>query len=130
MTRYLLCLLGAFSIAVACMARSPFTVHPAQLAIQKPCRFMGTVHKESRGRIEFLRACGSVSHDEWLCMARVLESLDAEFTARCTERSVPFRKIADAQRSRYLDCLGPSRADDVECAVLSGDPRCLTRRCS
>jgi hypothetical protein len=91
---------------------------------------MGTIHKESRQRIEVLRACQAISMEEWTCMARALQKLDTEFTGRCKTLSVPFREISDRQRILYTDCLGPSKSETVECAVLSSDPRCSTSRCS
>ncbi len=130
MARNLAFLCVALLVAVACKPRSPFAVHPAQLAIESPCRYMGTVHKESRGRLEVMRACDSISRGEWLCLVRALESIDTEFTARCRDRFVPFHEIADEQRMRYLACLGPSRGEDAVCAVLSAETRCLTRGCS
>jgi len=91
---------------------------------------MGTIHKESRQRIEVLRGCQAISREEWTCMARALQELDTEFTGRCKTLSVPFREISDRQRILYTDCLGPSKSETVECAVLSSDPRCATSRCS
>jgi hypothetical protein len=91
---------------------------------------MGTVHKESRARIETLRMCGSISADEWVCMARALESLDDHFTELCRSRSVRFGEIADEQRRRYADCLASPDPEVVECGLLSNDERCLEDCCA
>lgn len=109
--------------------RSPFAVHPAALAMEDPCRRMGTLHKESRGRLEYLRRCGVVSDRQWACMARALESHDEHFTAACRTRRVPFAEIAAAQRSDYAGCLGSGRSEDVACAVFSDEFTCLAERC-
>ena len=106
-------------LAVACASRSPFTRSPADLAIEKPCRFMGSLHKESRVRIEALRMCRAISHDEWLCMARVLETIDNEFTGRCRSRAVRYAEVANEQRRRYSNCFDTPRTEVVECGILS-----------
>ena len=41
--------------AFGCQSRSPFTRTPADVALDEPCRFMGTFHRESRWRVEKLR---------------------------------------------------------------------------
>lgn len=117
-------------LGFACTSRSPFSRPPAAVAIAEPCRFMGTLHKESRQRIEILRACHDVSYEEWACMARALERLDTEFTGFCTERRVLYSEIAHRQRLLYGDCLQQRNDELVECSLLSTDPRCLTKRCS
>jgi len=117
-------------LGFACTSRSPFSRPPAAVAVAEPCRFMGTLHRESRQRIEFLRACHDVSHEEWLCMARALETLDTEFTGRCEETRVPYSEIADRQRLLYAQCLQQRSDELIECTLLSENVRCLTRRCS
>lgn len=117
-------------LGFACTSRSPFSRPPASLAVAEPCRFMGTLHKDSRQRIEVLRACHDVSYEEWLCMARALETLDTEFTGRCEERRVAYSEIADRQRLLYAQCVQQRSDELVECTLLSENARCLTRRCS
>ena len=90
---------------------------------------MGTLHKESRQRIEELRACHAISYDEWLCMARVLETLDERFTSRCRKTSVGFDEIAEEQRALYSRCLTEPDDEKVECGLLSSDPGCLATTC-
>ena len=114
---------------LTCTSQSPFTRPPAAVAVDEPCRFMGTVHKESRQRLEVLRACGAISMEEWSCMASVLKSLDTEFTALCRSRSVAYQEIAARQRSLYSDCVSRPKAETVECGLLSEDARCLAERC-
>lgn len=120
----------ALLLLFACASRSPFTRPPSAVAIDEPCRFMGTVHKESRQRLEVLRACAAVSLEDWSCMAGALKELDLEFTALCRTRAVAFEEIASRQRELYRGCLGAPRAEVVECAVLSEDVRCLQAACA
>jgi len=91
---------------------------------------MGTLHRDSRQRIEVLWACDDVSYEEWLCMARALEAVDAEFTGRCVERRVAYGEIAHRQRRLYGQCLQQRSDELVECTLLSENARCLTKRCS
>ena len=121
--------LGAV-LALACTSHSPFRTTPSELALHAPCRYMGSVHKESRARIETLRMCGAVSADEWLCMARALESLDDHFTELCRSRNVRFREIADEQRRLYASCRRQSDPEVVACGILSTDEVCLEECCA
>jgi hypothetical protein len=91
---------------------------------------MGSLHKESRARIETLRMCGAISRDEWLCMARALETIDDDFTGRCRSRTVPYAEVADEQRRRYSECFRTPRTEIVECGILSTEAGCLTSACS
>jgi hypothetical protein len=117
-------------LGFSCISQSPFSRTPGAVAVDEPCRFMGTLHRDSRQRIEALRACHDVSYEEWLCMARALETLDDEFTGRCKGRSVVYSEIAHRQRLLYAQCLQQPSHDLVECTLLSEDQRCLTTRCS
>jgi hypothetical protein len=128
--RALAALLAVGVLGPACVSRSPFATSPAEVARAEPCRYMGTVHKESRQRLEVLRACGSVSEESWLCMARALEALDGEFTARCRKESVRLREIVLRQRALYEPCLAAGAGEVAECALLSSDDDCLARGCS
>ena len=114
---------------LACASQSPFSRPPSSVAVDEPCRFMGTVHKESRQRIEVLRACKAISMEEWSCMASVLKSLDTEFTALCRSRSVDYEEIAARQRSLYSNCVSQPKAETIECGLLSEDSGCLVERC-
>ncbi len=74
--------------------------------------------------------CRAISHDEWLCMARALETIDDEFTARCRSRTLPYAEVADEQRRRYSNCFDTPRTEVVECGILSTESACLTSACS
>ena len=121
--------LVVLSLLLACTSRSPFTRSPAEIAINDPCRFMGTFHKESRSRIESLRMCHAITREEWSCMTDVLKALDDDFTGICRERRASFDEIAGEQRRRYAACLSPARPGVVDCAILGADPACLAERC-
>lgn len=123
-------LLGMALALLACVSRSPFSTHPSYFALEDPCRYMGTLHKESRLRLEDLRMCGVLSLGEWKCMARALRTIDEVFTARCTQREVSFEAIASEQRRRYAGCLEPARPATLECTILSTEARCLADQCS
>ena len=45
-------------------SRSPFTTSPAEIALEEPCRYIGTFHKESRQLLEVLRARKVILLDE------------------------------------------------------------------
>jgi hypothetical protein len=91
---------------------------------------MGSVHKESRARLESLRTCDALTHDEWSCMAHALAEIDKEFSDTCRSRIVGFQEIAASQRTRYAACLARPDPELVECGVLTTDGLCLTSRCS
>ena len=74
--------------------------------------------------------CRAISHDEWLCMARVLETIDNEFTGRCRSRAVRYAEVANEQRRRYSNCFDTPRTEVVECGILSTESACLTSACS
>jgi len=114
---------------LACTSSSPFTNPPASIAVDEPCRFMGTFHKESRVRLEELRMCHAISEAEWACMARELKALDRAFTAECRDRRVRYREIAADQRDRYVGCLPELAAGVANCAVLSDESLCLAEAC-
>jgi hypothetical protein len=121
---------AALLLGAVCESRSPFSRSPAAVAMAEPCRYMGTVHKESRQRLEVLRACEAISHGEWECMAGALKAIDREFTSRCkVVKSVRHGEIADEQRRRYAACFGHPAPETIDCAVLSSDSDCLQERC-
>jgi len=123
------CAVLAVGPSPACSSRSPFRTSPAALAVREPCRYLGTVHKESRARLETLRMCRAVSADEWLCMARALESLDDHFTDRCRSRRVRFGEIAAEQRRLGAGCFARPDPALIECGIVSTDERCLHDLC-
>lgn len=88
---------------------------------------MGTLHKESRQRIEEMRACEAISLAEWKCMAHALKALDREFTQSCRTRSVRYERIAERQRALYLAC--PVEPETAECGLLSEGRECLRNVC-
>ena len=116
-------------VLLACVSKSPFSRSPAAVAMDEPCRFMGTVHKESRQRLEVLRACGAISMEEWACMTSTLKDLDREFTALCRSRSVGYEEIAARQRALYSACASEPKAETIECTLLSEDALCTARTC-
>jgi hypothetical protein len=77
----------------------------------RPCKLIGTFHKQSRMLLEKERARGSVSHDEWECMARQLAAYDAELSQACDPRTMDYDQMVMALRARYLGCLGPGQQD-------------------
>jgi len=91
---------------------------------------MGTLHRESRARLEELRICDAIADDEWLCMARALQALDRDFTSRCRSGRVPYAEIADVQRARYRACAVAANHETIECTLLSTDPACIASRCA
>ena len=91
---------------------------------------MGTVHRESRNRLETLRMCDAITDDEWLCMTRALQSLDQSFTARCKSASVSYTEIAEDQRGRYETCAVTATSATIECSLLSTNPTCVAARCA
>ena len=115
--------------AFGCQSRSPFTRTPADIALDEPCRYMGTFHRESRWRVEKLREHGTLSFDEWACMTRELKQLDVTFSAECKRREVGVAEISDNQRARYRSCVGPDRIGFADCAVLSRDSTTLSGSC-
>ena len=86
---------------------------------------MGTLHRESRARLEELRICDAIADDEWRCMARALQALDRDFTARCRSDRVSYAEIADDQRARYRTCAVAADRETIECTVLTTDPACI-----
>ena len=90
---------------------------------------MGTVHKESRQRLEVLRACEAISMEEWSCMTSALKELDEEFTALCRSTSVGYSEIAARQRTLYSDCSPGLDAETIDCTILSEDGECAARVC-
>jgi hypothetical protein len=122
-------LLLVLLLGLACLSRSPFRRSPADVARAEPCRYMGTLHKESRQRLEVLRACGAVAEEGWLCMAVALKALDVEFTERCKAGPVPLREIVARQRALYAVCLAPADAETLDCALIDSDDGCLDRGC-
>lgn len=91
---------------------------------------MGTLHRESRVRIEKLRLCDAIDDDEWLCMARALQAIDRNFTARCMSDRVAYAEIADAQRAKYHACAVAADRETIECTVLTANPACIASCCA
>ena len=108
-------------------SRSPFTTSPAEIALEEPCRYIGTFHKESRQLLEELRAQKVIVLDEWKCMARALQALDKEMTVKCKEKKEPLAVVEAWQTERYSPCLSSNnRGNEIlECSLLSGAASCL-----
>jgi len=90
---------------------------------------MGTLHRESRNRLEALRMCDAITDDQWLCMSRALQALDRDFTAHCRSDGVSYAEIADDQRARYRLCAVAADRATIECSLLSTAPACIADRC-
>lgn len=124
---------GALAVTLlaltACASRSPFTRTPADLARDDPCRYMGTFHKESRQRLEELRACGALTLDQWRSLARSLAELDDEFTGRCRQGRVPLSVIEDRQRELYARGAEAPGGETIECSLLSAEDDCMAQVC-
>ena len=88
---------------------------------------MGTLHRESRNRLEALRMCDAITDDQWLCMSRALQALDRDFTARCRSDRVSYAESADDQRARYRTCAVAADRETIECTVLTTAPACIAR---
>lgn len=101
----------------------------ADVAMDEPCRFIGTYHKESRQRLEVLRACGAISVDEWKCMAGTLKTLDKEMTRNCEEGPQTLEAIEVRQRELYAPCVEPLKGSVANCGLLSSGGNCLRGLC-
>jgi len=112
----------------ACKSRSPFSRSPAAVALDEPCRYMGTFHKESRLRLEALLSCGAISEAQWSCMTSALKQVDRTFTQRCRAEDVVLDEILSDQTERYAMCLEPGDAAAI-CAALSDDWVCIEVEC-
>lgn len=106
-------------------SQSPFSRSLASVAMDEPCRYIGTFHKESRQRLEELRAHQVVSLDEWKCMARALAALDDELTRECKEEEKSIELIEIRQSELYAPCLSPANPKVVRCSLLSSEDRCF-----
>lgn len=116
-------------IALAC-APKPAGIGPtAAFAVQEPCRFKGTSHKNSRERIEVLRSCGAISEPEWTCMSDAAKSVDLDVTALCRSAPVSSADLVTRQRAAFLRCLEPKHESLADCAVFSSDTSCLRTGC-
>jgi len=121
-------------------SQSPFHRSPSAVAMEDTCRYIGTYHKESRQRLEELRANEVITLDEWKCMARALAALDDELTLDCKkveksieaiEAEIRFRlvlalsSVETRQSELYAPCLSPPNPKVVACSLLSSEDRCF-----
>lgn len=104
-------------------------VSTTDIAMDAPCRFLGTSHRDSRSRIEQLRSCGAVTHAQWACMAEAASAVDDEFTALCRGAAISHEAIASRQRASYQACV-PSASEIAEWAVFSTDAEFPGWRCN
>jgi hypothetical protein len=93
----------------------------AQLAVDDPCRYLGTLHNVSRQIVERYRARREVSIDEWACMSEVIVDVNYEVGIDCHKRDVPFEEFAARQEKGYLACLTDEHAHLASCAVIQVD---------
>ncbi len=110
-------------------SRSPFHTTPAEVAMDEPCRFLGTFHKESRRRVESLAQCHAIDEVQWSCLTRALKAVDRTYTARCKETAVTFATIERSQRARYAECFAEPDAAPISCGLLTGGDECLLALC-
>jgi hypothetical protein len=123
------CLMVGMLLLVAC-APTPAGVGPtADFAVQEPCRFKGTSHRDARERIEVLRGCGAIDEAEWACLSEAAKSVDRDVTALCRSAPVSSSDLVARQRAAFLACVEPRQSKLAECAVFSSDTRCLQNRC-
>ena len=101
--------------------RYPTTEGVAQLAVDDPCRYLGTVHKMSREIIERLRAKDEISLEEWSCMTDVIVDANYEVGLECHRRKVEFREFAERQEEGYRACLTAEHRGIARCAVIQVD---------
>jgi hypothetical protein len=83
----------------------------------EPCRFMGTLHRLSRSRLEVLRIRHRIDKDQWRCAAKELAAIDKTLTAECRIRSVEYSEFRSAQRHSYSKCWGSGHDDEIEDAL-------------
>ena len=124
------CLTVGTLLLLAC-APTPTGVGPtAEFAVQEPCRFKGTSHRDARERIEVLRSCGAIDESQWSCLSDAAKSVDRDITARCRSAPVSSSDLEARQRAAFLACVEPNQSRVAECAVFSSDTACLKFRCS
>ena len=99
----------------------PTTRGVAQIAVDQPCEYLGTVHKMSRELIERLRASEHITLEEWRCMAEVIVEVNYEVGLKCHRKRVQFQEIADLQEERHRGCIADARTDIARCAVIQVD---------
>lgn len=90
----------------------------AQLAVDDPCRYLGTLQSVSGQLIERLRARERVTLDEWSCMSDVVVDVNWEVGKQCHQREVAFSEFAEAQKEGYAQCLGNQHSRTINCAVI------------
>ena len=100
-------------------SRSPFHRSPADVAVEEPCRFMGTFHKEVRGRLEMFYRAKQITLPEWECLSGALKKLDRETTASCKEAPQSIEAIEVRQTELFSACLPESKRPLVDCSLLS-----------
>lgn len=90
----------------------------AQLAVDDPCDYLGTLQSVSNQLIERLRARERVTLDEWACMSGVVVDVNWEVGKQCHQREVEFSEFAEAQKEGYAQCLSGDRSPTIQCAVI------------
>jgi hypothetical protein len=113
----LICLHGT-SVAEE-KSRSPFHRSPADVAVEEPCRFMGTFHKEVRQRLEMFYGAKQITLPEWKCLSGALKKVDRETTASCKEAPQSIETIEVRQTELFSACLPESKRPLVDCSLLS-----------
>jgi len=118
----------AAGVVAGCAGPREVKVTPpaASIATNEPCRYMGSLHRESRSKLEILRTRHKITMEEWRCMAKALASIDKDLTASCTERVVSYSEFQDEQRARYSTCL-PEGAGAMLDEAISLDVRVRLR---
>ena len=100
-------------------SRSPFHRSPADVAVEEPCRFMGTFHKEVRERLEMFYRAKQITLPEWKCLSGALKKVDRETTASCKEAPQSIETIEVRQTELFSACLPESKRPLVDCSLLS-----------
>jgi hypothetical protein len=124
--RIALLLLLSFSSGCAPSEGAPsreyvYTPPVASIVVEDPCRYVGSLHRESRHQLERLTASKRISVDEWSCMARTLAELDSELTEACRHQAIAYSNFQERLRGLYGDCVPAERSEVLDQAV-SLDP--------
>jgi len=128
-------ILGSQAALWSCSSRSSpsknssVTVHPAESAMEDPCRFMGSVHREVRIRLDVFRSHDVISFEQWKCLTAELKAVDKEMTARCDEQPQTIEIVNARQTELFGKCLPSSDEAIIHCSLLSSDRACVEERC-
>ncbi len=100
------------------------------IEVAEPCRYIGTIHRKARAKLEVYRACGVVDHEGFVCLARALAAIDASLTASCPETPSTYEDVAREQQERFRACIPDLSAEAQACALSTGPPMCTREVCA